>query len=118
MSNKIFQASINFLVQTVFNRLIKKLNFKRREKENLASGFVEGKNVSIYHENKLLTIIIPNEKLSEEECRRIAKKILIELYKLEGIELEIEEIEIKMLGFASGICNYCLIKTISYKLLN
>ncbi len=115
MSNKIFQTSINFMEQFIFDKLVDKLRFKKKQKENAASGYFDGELVTIYHEGEQITIIIPDDNLSEEQCQRLAKKILIELYKLKGIELEIDDIEVEMLGFASGICNYCLIKAFTHK---
>lgn len=105
----------DYLNQSVFDKSTDNLKFKKKETKNIASGTIDGEHVTIYYERKQFTIIIPNDMLQEEECRKIAKKILIELYKLLGIEISIEEIEIKMLGFASGICNYCLIKALTYK---
>ena len=115
MSNKIFQVMVKFMEQKIFDKLINKLKFKRKRTKNVASGYIKGEYVTVYFEGEKFTIIIPDEKLTEEECRKIAKIILIELYKLIGMELNIEDIEIKMLGFASGICNYCLIKAFTYK---
>ncbi|MFX0132560.1 MAG: AN1-type zinc finger domain-containing protein [Candidatus Hodarchaeota archaeon] len=116
MSNKIFEVLISSMAQKLFDRLIEKLKFKKKETKNIASGYIDGAFVTVYYEGEKFSIIIPDENLTEEECRRIAKKILLELYKLEGIELDINEIEIKMRGFASGICNYCLIRfALTYK---
>ena len=98
------------MAQKIFDKLIDKLHFKKKETKNIASGYIKGTYTTVYYEGEKFTIIIPDENLTEEECRRIAKKILLELYKLEGIELNIDDIEIKMRGFASGICNYCLIR--------
>jgi hypothetical protein len=98
------------MAQKLFDKLINKIQFKKKDTKSIASGYIDGVNTTIYYEGEKFTIIIPDEKLAEEECRKIAKKILLELYKLEGIELDINEIEIRMKGFASGICNYCLIR--------
>ena len=115
MSNKIFEAIIHSLAMPLFNKLTEKLNFKKKEKENVASGIIDGAHVTIFHEGEKLTIIIPDDKLSEEKCRKIAKKIIKKLYQLMEIEIDLDNIEIKMKGFASGICNFCLIKAFTYK---
>ena len=96
------------MAQKLFDKLTDKLKFKKK-KTNIASGYIDGVYVTVYYQGEKFSILIPDENLTEEECRRIAKKIIKELYKLEGIKLDIDDIEIKMKGFASGICNYCLI---------
>ncbi|MHA1378836.1 MAG: AN1-type zinc finger domain-containing protein [Candidatus Helarchaeota archaeon] len=115
MSNKIFESIISFMSQQLFDKIIDVFKFKLKGKKNIASGYLEDEYVTIYFEGDKLTIIIPDENLSEKKCHKIAKKIIKKIYNLRGIELELDEIEIKMLSFASGICNFCLIKAFTYK---
>ncbi|MHA1298435.1 MAG: AN1-type zinc finger domain-containing protein, partial [Candidatus Helarchaeota archaeon] len=112
---KIFETIISFMAQKLFDKLAEKLKFKKKEKKDVASGYIDGAYITIYYEEDKFTTIISDDKLTDEECRRIAKKIIKELYKLQGIELDINDIEINMRGFASGICHYCLIKVLTYK---
>ena len=119
MSNLIFQALINSLTQTIFQKYVSELAFKIRDR-NIAQGSIEYKgrkvDITIIREGEKLSIIIPDQRIPKDECEQIAKKILITLYASLGKKTKPEEIMITRLGYASGICNYCLTVTpLTYK---
>lgn len=119
MSNLIFQALINGLTQTFFQKFVSELDFKMRS-GNIAQGSIEHKgrrvDISIIIEGEKISIILPDERIPKDECEQIAKKILLTLYAILGKKITPEEVIITRLGYASGICNYCLALTpLTYK---
>ncbi|WXG40883.1 MAG: AN1-type zinc finger domain-containing protein [Candidatus Freyarchaeum deiterrae] len=112
MSNLIFQALINGLNQTIFQKFISELAFNIRDR-NITQGSIEHQgrriDITIIREGEKLSIIIPDNRIPKDECEQIAKKILINLYAILGKSTKPEEIMVTRLGYASGICNYCLI---------
>ncbi|MEM3586205.1 MAG: zinc finger AN1 domain-containing stress-associated protein [Candidatus Jordarchaeaceae archaeon] len=112
MSNLIFQALINGLTQTIFQNFASELTFKMRAR-NIAQGSVEHKghrvDVFLIMEGEKLSIILPDNSILKDDCEQIAKKILLALYASLGKKIRLEEIVVTRFGYASGICNYCLI---------
>ncbi len=111
MSNQIFQALINGLNQVIFQRLTSEMALSIIG-QNIARGSIEHNgrsvDVTLIVDGDKINIIIPDERISKEECEEIAKKILIRLYLLLGKNVKFEEITVTRLGYASGTCNYCL----------
>ena len=42
LSNKIFEVLVSFMAQKLFDKLIDKMQFKKKDKNNIASGYIDG----------------------------------------------------------------------------
>jgi len=96
MSNLIFLA---LLSGVPWETIVRGLELNERAK-GVGDGKVEGYRYTIIHRDDEILIILHDYE-PREECKDVAKKLLLKL-------MPKSEIEVATLGYASSHCNYCL----------